>query len=253
MLAVSDCVADYGRETVLGGITFDVRPGEVAAVIGPSGCGKSTLLAVLAGLKAPSRGAVLLDGSPPSAGDGRIGLILQSYGLFPWMTAARNVRLALELRRPPLGSLTKAAVHEAARRSLEQVGLAALAHRYPSELSGGQQQRVAIARTLAREPELLLMDEPFSSLDALSREELQDLALSLLGSRRAATVLVTHSIEEAVYMSSTVLIMSRGPGSRIVAADSHAETPGGYSRTSPTYFHVCRRVRIRLAEVLREG
>lgn len=253
MLAVADCVADYGREAVLGGITFDVRPGEVTAVIGPSGCGKSTLLAVLAGLKAPERGTVLLDGSPPSAGDGRIGLILQSYGLFPWMTAARNVRIAIELRRPPLGALTAVAVNAAAQRALEQVGLAALADRYPRELSGGQQQRVAIARTLAREPELLLMDEPFSSLDALSREELQDLALSLLQSRRTATVLVTHSIEEAVYMSGTVLLMSRGPGSHIVASDRHAQTPGGYCRTSPGFFDVCRRLRIRLAEVLREG
>lgn len=253
MLTVTACGADYGREPVLAGVTFELEPPETAAVIGPSGCGKSTLLAVLAGLKAPRTGAVLLDGSPPEAGDGRIGLILQSYGLFPWMTAARNVELAVTLRRPPLGSSGRSDTRAAALRALEQVGIRELAGRLPGELSGGQRQRIAVARTLVREPELLLMDEPYSGVDALSREALQDLTLALLGSRRAATVLVTHSIEEAVYMSSTVLVMSPGPASRIAAVERHAERPGTYRRTDASYFDACRRVRLRLEEAIREG
>ncbi len=250
MIAVSSCEARYGSTPVFAGLSLEVSPPQVVAVVGPSGCGKTTLLSVMAGLKPPASGSVLLDGSALRPGDPRIGLILQQYGLFPWLTVEQNVELGLRLRGVGRGERV-----ERAGALLDQTGLAGLERRYPAQLSGGQQQRVAIARTLAVEPELLLMDEPFSSLDAFAREELQDLTLGLLESRRASrpmmTVLVTHSIEEAVYLSHTVLLMSRGPASRIVGRIDHSEPGRRYERKAEGYFDACRAVREAMEAILR--
>ncbi len=239
MLELLDCSARYGAAAVFAGLSLSLRPPEVVAVVGPSGCGKTTLLMLMAGLKAPASGSVLLGGSPMRPGDPRIGLVLQQYGLFPWFTVEQNAELGLRLRGvPPAERLSRA------RSVLARTGLSGLERRYPSQLSGGQQQRVAIARTLALEPELLLMDEPFASLDAFAREELQDLTLDLLAARPMMTVLVTHSIEEAVYMSRTVLLM--GParvGSGIVSRIEHGEPGRRYQRKAEGYFDACRCVR----------
>ncbi len=238
MLELLDCSARYGAASVFAGLSLSLRPPDVVTVVGPSGCGKTTLLMLMAGLKAPASGAVLLDGAPLPPGDPRIGLVLQQYGLFPWFTVEQNVELGLRLR-----CIAADERRARVRSVLARTGLAGLERRYPAQLSGGQQQRVAIARTLALEPELLLMDEPFASLDAFAREELQDLTLDLLAARPMMTVLVTHSIEEAVYMSRTVLLMSRGPGSRIAARIDHGEPGRRYQRKARGYFDACRSVR----------
>ncbi len=246
MLSLSRCAARYGSTVVFADLSLEVRPPEVVAVVGPSGCGKTTLLSVMAGLKEPDSGSLLLDGSALRPGDPRIGLVLQQYGLFPWLTVEQNVELGLRLR-----AIASAERRERAASVLAQTGLAGLEQRYPAQLSGGQQQRVAIARTLALEPELLLMDEPFSSLDAFAREELQDLTLALLASRPMMTVLVTHSIEEAVYLSHTVLLMSRGPASRIAGRIGHGRPGSRYERKAEGYFQACSAVRGAMEAILR--
>ena len=168
MLELDDCTARYGSFTVFASVSLIVRDTEVVAVVGPSGCGKTTLLHVAAALRPPEEGSVLLAGRHLIRGDRRIGFVQQHYGLFPWFTAFANVELGLKLR-----SVTREERRRRAEAALSEVGLAARADHFPGELSGGEQQRVALARTNALEPEVLLLDEPFSSLDAFTREALQ--------------------------------------------------------------------------------
>ena len=172
-------------------------------MVGPSGCGKTTLLNLMAGLLKPTSGEMLVAGAPAEPRRPGTALILQDYGLLPWKSVRSNVALGLQIRRAPL---------EAADRALAEVGLADLAHRWPHQLSGGQRQRVAIARALALEPDLLLMDEPFSALDALTREEMQEMLLNIWKRRGTSMVLVTHSIAEAVYVGQHIIVMSPRPG-----------------------------------------
>ena len=196
----------------LANVTFDVERGELLALVGPSGCGKTTLLRLLCGLTPPSEGTVLLDGRPVVRPPREVALVFQDYSrsLFPWLTVIRNVKFPL--RRE---GLSKAGKNERAEAALQEMGLHGVAQKYPWELSGGMQQRVAIARALVSRPELLLLDEPFASVDALTRAELQDVVLRVHGSRegRAVTVVhVTHDIDEAVYLADRVLVLSPGPG-----------------------------------------
>ncbi len=190
------------------------------AVIGPSGCGKSTLLYLLAGLRKPTGGQVRIGGQPLTRPRPHTGLILQDYGLLPWATVAQNVALGLRVRRfygpdgrhAPEGE--RLPEEEIARRVdfwMERLGIAALRDQYPAQISGGQRQRTAIARTLAMNPDLLLMDEPFSSLDALTREDLERLTLELRAETGLTTVVVTHNIEEAVYLGRRILILHHPP------------------------------------------
>lgn len=186
------------------------------AVLGPSGCGKTTLLYLLAGLRFPSAGQVCIDGQPLTRPRPQTGLILQDFGLLPWNTVLENIRLGLRIRRfygpdgrhaprIPSGS------DEDARRWVERLGLAGLEDQYPGQLSGGQRQRVAIARTLVLQPDLLLMDEPFSSLDAPTRLGLRELTLALWREQQFTFVVVTHAIEEAAYLGQSILILGRPP------------------------------------------
>ena len=201
-----------GHLPVLDDMTLDVAGGGIVALIGPNGSGKSTLLRVIAGLLTPDRGAVTLDGDTIGAPDPRIGLVFQEPRLLPWRSAADNITYPLELAGwPP---------ERRARRLAELVELVALdpgvAHNRPTELSGGTRQRVALARALALQPEVLLLDEPFSALDALTRERF-DLELLRLWERAATTiVLVTHSIAEAILVADRIVVMSPRPG-RVVA------------------------------------
>jgi len=249
MLTITGARAAYGDIPVFSGLDLSVSAGETVSLIGPSGCGKSTLLAAAAGLKPLEEGRVDLDGSPVSSGDRRIGLVLQNYGLFPWLTVEKNAALGLKIRKTP---------REEIRRILEELlprlGLRGLEHRYPGELSGGQQQRVALARTLALDPRLLLLDEPFSALDAMTREDLQELLLSLLAGRRGMTVLVTHSVEEAVLLGREILVMDpSGSGS----FHSRTANPGAGEkdyRSSPEFFRRVLEIRGILADLkAREG
>lgn len=201
----------YGATPALEDIDFSLARGESLALIGPSGCGKTTLLNLMAGLRTPTSGELLVDGRPVAPKRPGTALILQDYGLMPWKTVRSNAALGLQIRGLPW---------TAADQVLEDVSLADLAHRYPSQLSGGQRQRVAIARALALNPDLLLMDEPFSALDALTREELQDLLLQQWQKRQTTVVLVTHNIEEAVYLGRRILVLTPRPGRMAALIDN---------------------------------
>ena len=195
----------------LDAISLDVKPREVVALIGPNGCGKSTLLRVLSGLIAPDRGAVTLSGRAISGPDPRVGLVFQEPRLLAWRSAVDNVRFPLELADWP-----RPRQDARATELLGLVGLAEVAQAKPSTMSGGMRQRVSIARALALEPEVLLLDEPFSALDALTRERFNAELLDLWQRTGTTIVLVTHSIPEAVFLADRVVVMSPRPG-RIVA------------------------------------
>ncbi|MGR8964345.1 ABC transporter ATP-binding protein (plasmid) [Rhizobium leguminosarum] len=203
---------------VLKDITFSVYPGEFVCVVGPSGAGKTTLLRCLTSLMPASSGQVLLDGAAQTGPNPKISIVFQEYtrSLMPWMTAEKNVGLALYNRHLP-----RSEVKRLAREALVNVGLQGSEDRYPWQLSGGMQQRVAIARALVTEPEVLVMDEPFASIDAQTKLELEDLTLSLQRSRDMTVMLVTHDIDEAVYLSDRIVVLSKNPASvqEIVTVD----------------------------------
>jgi NitT/TauT family transport system ATP-binding protein len=195
------------RFTALEDITFDVAPGEFLALVGPSGCGKSTLLDLLGGLTKPSSGRILLDGRPIEGPARDRGIVFQQYALFPWRTAAQNVEFGLDI-----AGLKARERRERALHYLELVGLSAFAERYPHELSGGMKQRVAIARSLAYDPEVLLMDEPIAALDAKTRETLQGELLRIWRTTGKTILFITHGIDEAVVLGQRVAVMTSRPG-----------------------------------------
>jgi NitT/TauT family transport system ATP-binding protein len=237
MLELLECSASYGERVVLRDISLSVGQGGTDCIIGPSGCGKTTLLMLAAGLKRPQSGAVLLESSGVEPGDRRVGLILQQYGLFPWFTARENIGLGLKIRGVDAADRQRIVALELARMGLEEC-----ADRYPCELSGGQQQRVAIARAMALAPRLLLMDEPFSALDALSRESLQNLLIATLWERRVTALLVTHSIEEAVYLGSTIWVLAGAPGRIVAKFNNPGQGAEGY-RQDTSFFRLCGELR----------
>jgi NitT/TauT family transport system ATP-binding protein len=219
VLQVSGLGKRFGKRgpAALSDVSFEVGEGELLAIVGPSGCGKTTLLRLLCGLTQPTAGTVRLDGRPVTGPPREVAIVFQDYSrsLFPWLTVLRNVMFPLRRLR-----LSKARKIERAETVLGEMGLQGVEHRYPWELSGGMQQRVAIARALVSRPELLLMDEPFASVDALTRAELQDVVLRVHDEaehRRVTIVHVTHDIDEAVYLADRVLVLSRGPG-RVVGS-----------------------------------
>lgn len=204
--------AGVGRSTrALGGVELCVAHGEPVAIIGPSGCGKSTLLLLAAGMLTASTGSVQVDGQAANGPRKTTALILQDFGLLPWKTVLANAALGLQVR-----GVARRERRELSMRSLTLVGLAEFADAYPGELSGGMRQRLGLARAIALDADLLLMDEPLSSLDALTREDLQDLLLELWRTRGHASLLVTHSIAEAVFLGRRIVVVSPRPG-RITA------------------------------------
>lgn len=196
-----------GRITALQDISFTVREGEFAAVVGPSGCGKSTLLKLLAGLMPPSVGEAVLRGTPITGPRRDIGVVFQSPVLFPWRTVLHNVLLPIDVQ-----GLDRQRHMQAALNLLALVGLKEFERRYPWELSGGMQQRVAITRALIHGPALLLMDEPFGALDAMTREHMNLELQRILLEERKTVLFITHSIPEAVFLADRVLVMSSRPG-----------------------------------------
>jgi len=225
--------------------------GGFSAIIGPSGCGKTSLLRAIAALVAPSEGEVMIGGSALRGVRGRTAVIFQDYCLLPWKTVFANAELPLRLGANTARGGSRKAGREKVESLLAEFGLAQFAKRYPSQLSGGMKQRVAIVRALAAEPELLLMDEPFSSLDALSREDAQDFVLSVQRERRLTVVMVTHSIEEAAYLADSVYVMG---GSNPGAITAHIEIrrdesqPRAGFRGNPRFHEYCSALRGALAE-----
>ncbi|MBI4220490.1 MAG: ABC transporter ATP-binding protein [Chloroflexi bacterium] len=199
--------AGTDRVVALENVSFAVHAGEFLSLVGPSGCGKSTLLYMLAGLAEPSQGEILLFGRRVTGPGPERGLLFQTSALFPWMKIVENASFGLKMRGVP--KLERARI---AGRFLEMVGLKGFEHRYPHELSGGMKQRAEIARVLAYDPEILLMDEPFGALDAYTRFLMQTELLRIWEQTRKAIVFVTHSVEEAVYLSGRVLVMGCRPG-----------------------------------------
>ena len=210
-----------GKAAALQRVNARFEEGKVSAIIGPSGCGKTSLIKIMAALIAPDDGVVFMDGSPLKGVSARTAVIFQDYGLLPWKTVRANAELPLQIFQPRTNTnqheqkdireqQTRGLKKEGRQRVdalLAEFGLAAFAKRYPHQLSGGMKQRLAIVRALAAEPQLLLMDEPFSSLDALTREDAQVFLLNLQRERRLTVIMVTHSIEEAAYLADTVYVM----------------------------------------------
>jgi sulfonate transport system ATP-binding protein len=217
----------------LDGISLDIAPGEIVAMVGGSGCGKSTLLRIVSGLDWPSQGRVALDGARVDAPREEIGIVFQEPRLLPWLSVEGNVGFGLE-DRPPRERAGRVAAQ------LARVGLADKARAWPRELSGGQAQRVSLARALVMRPQVLLLDEPFSALDAFTRADLQDHLLDLWADGRPTLIVVTHDVEEAVALADRIVVMGPRPG-RVIAGIA-AALPRPRDRQSDEFERVKRRV-----------
>ncbi|MFF3492888.1 ABC transporter ATP-binding protein [Streptomyces sp. NPDC002795] len=202
--------------TALDGISLDIADQEFVTVVGPSGCGKSTLMSMAAGLQEPDSGAVLVDGTPVCGPGPDRGVIFQQYALFPWLTVLQNVEFGLKLASVPTAERRRRAA-----AAIALVGLDEFADALPKTLSGGMKQRCAIARAYAVDPQVLLMDEPFGALDALTRVQLQDQLLATWSQEKRTVLFITHDVDEAVYLASRVVVMAARPGRvhRVVEVD----------------------------------
>ena len=188
-------------------VSFEVGDNELCVLLGPSGCGKSTILRMVAGLEEPSAGSLVLDGQEITGPGGDRGMIFQTYTSFEWLTVQENVEYGMRLNRVPKAERKARADH-----FIDLVHLAKFRNAYPSQLSGGMKQRVAIARTLANDPAILLMDEPFGALDAETRWTMQELLMNIMESSQTTVLMVTHDIEEAIFLADRILFMTRHPG-----------------------------------------
>jgi ABC-type nitrate/sulfonate/bicarbonate transport system ATPase subunit len=234
-----------GNLPIFNQFNWEVKAEDSWAVLGPSGCGKSTLLYLLAGLRMPSSGTIEINGQTVNHPRPGTGLILQDFGLLPWTTVHDNILLGLKIRKfyGPDGKHAPSSENSPVADSqvdfwIQRLGLGPVSSKFPGQISGGQRQRTAIARTLVLHPDLLLMDEPFGSLDALTRSDLQQLVLELCGEQKITLVIVTHSIEEAAIMGRKILVLFSLPGSTPTILDNPAsETPGGVN--SQSYRQTC--------------
>jgi nitrate ABC transporter ATP-binding subunit len=228
-----------GEVEALGRIDVTVAQGEFVCLIGASGCGKSTMLRIIAGFEEPTTGEVLVDGKRITGPGSDRGMVFQDYALFPWMTVRQNIGFGPRQRQLP-----RREVEGIADEFVKLVGLERAANRYPNQLSGGMKQRVAIARVLANNANILLMDEPFGALDALTREQLQGELLAIWARSRVTVVFVTHSVEEAALLGDRVLVMSAGPGR--IEADIAIALPRPRDVSSPEFNTVRRDLARRL-------
>lgn len=230
----------------LDGLDLSIDAGESVAIIGPSGCGKSSTLRMAAGLIQPTSGHVLVDGEDVLRPRQSTALILQDFGLLPWKSVIDNAALGLKVR-----GVSQAKRNAQAQKALELVDLQGFETAYPGDLSGGMKQRLALARSLALNSDLLLMDEPLSALDALMREQLQDTLLELWQKQGYTQVLVTHSIDEAVYLGQRIVIMSARPG-RVICIIDNPNVGSTNHRGSSQYFELCIKLRSLLRQAVSE-
>lgn len=219
--------AQGGVVEALRSTSLHVSNGEFVSIVGPSGCGKSTLLNMLGGFDAPTSGRLLVEGEKISGPDIQRGMVFQDYALFPWLTVAENVMFGLKKSHSPK------AARATALEWLKLVGLEDFAEKHPRHLSGGMKQRVAIARTFATDPKLILMDEPFGALDALTRRFLQQQLLKIWSEHRKTVIFITHSVQEAVYLSNRVVVMTARPGR--VKLDARIELEHPRKITDPAF------------------
>jgi len=196
-----------GQVEAIRDVNLEIRQSEFVMIVGPSGCGKTTLINIIGGLESASSGSVLLDGRPVSGPGADRGMVFQSYSLFPWLTVQKNVEFGLQMKKLP-----KQECRDIAARYIDLVGLKGFENALPKQLSGGMKQRVAIARTLANEPEILLMDEPFGALDAQTRVVMQELLADISRRTNTTILFITHDIDEAVLLGDRIYVMSRRPG-----------------------------------------
>jgi NitT/TauT family transport system ATP-binding protein/sulfonate transport system ATP-binding protein len=224
-------------------VDLAIPGGEFVCVIGASGCGKSTLLRIIAGFEEPTTGGVAIDGKPVTGPGSDRGMVFQDYALFPWMTVRQNISFGPRQRHLPRPEIDKTT-----DEFVKMVGLERFADRYPNQLSGGMKQRVAIARVLANNANILLMDEPFGALDALTREQLQNELLQIWKRTGVTTIFVTHSVEEAVLLADRVLVMSAGPGR--IDSDVWIDLPRPRDVSSPEFNALRRDVAQRLTSHL---
>lgn len=222
ILSVSDLDFTVGSLNILQNITLSVQEKEFVCIVGASGCGKTTLLRLMGGLLTPTDGSVLYRGEPVNGPQPELAVVFQDYGraLLPWRTVAGNVELALEARRVPKNERADI-IHD----MLARVGLAERADAYPTQLSGGMQQRLQIARCMAQTPQVLLMDEPFGALDAMTRQTLQDEVARLCSDADVTVVFITHDLEEAIYLGDRVISMDKHPGRLSETLDIALERP----------------------------
>lgn len=234
MLSIDHICKTYPNGThALERIALNVEAGEIVALVGGSGCGKTTLLRMISGLESPTRGAVSLDGDVINAPHPAVGIVFQEARLLPWLTVAENIAFGLD-------HLPKAEREKRVDEALLRVGLSGYGPRWPRELSGGQAQRVAIVRALVAQPKALLLDEPFSALDALTRASLQDHLLALWDAHRPTMVLVTHDVEEAVLLADRAIVLQPRPGR--IFSDIPIELPRPRDRLSPEFAEAKRQV-----------
>lgn len=223
-----DFPTDHGPMGVLDGVSFDIRQGEFVSIIGPSGCGKTTLMNIVGGFVQPTQGQVLLDGKPVTAPGPDRGVIFQEYGVFPWLTVRQNIEFGLKLSASQVGAAER---EEITQRYMGLMGLTDFASHFPKHLSGGMRQRLAIARAYAVRPQFLLMDEPFGALDAQTRSAMQDLLLQVLAREGKTVMLITHSVEEAIYLSSRIIVVTARPARIRTVID----IPFGYPRAEDVH------------------
>lgn len=244
MIEVEHLSVSYkaGRKTniALHDVSLTVPKGTVCAVIGPSGCGKSTLLKVVAGLIFQYEGRAQIDGEPINPRTMKIGFMPQNYGLLPWKNVADNIRLGCRIKHALTADTDREMTALCAR-----LGIQGLEHRYPQELSGGQRQRVGLARAFLLHPDILLMDEPFSALDAITREEMQAVFLDLWQASGITTMLVTHYVEEALYLGQQIVRMSAQPGSVAEIMDNPL-SGSSEKRSSPEFFAMGQQLRAKI-------
>jgi NitT/TauT family transport system ATP-binding protein len=219
--------------------SLSIRKGEFITLIGASGCGKSTLLRIIAGFEQPSAGEALMWGKPITEPEPQRGMVFQDYALFPWLTVRDNIAFGPTSRGVP-----KAQAREIVARFIDMVGLAKFADAYPHQLSGGMRQRVAIARVLANDAEVVLMDEPFGALDAMTRERLQEELLDIWRKTSLTVVFVTHAIEEAIFLADRVVVMTPGPGR--IESDNALDLPRPRDVSAPDFNDVRREMSSRL-------